>query len=291
VIPPEASSGSGAPGGSEPPQQTGAARRWASRLAAWAIPRDILVQAPRPPWYFPPDLFGAHGSPPPDTLSTGLARAAVPVRGGTVLDVGCGGGRAGLGLAPPAELITGVDRDAAMLEAFRAAAAARQVRCTAVLGDWPAVAPAVPPADVVICHHVVYNVPDLAAFGLALHDHARRRVVLELRQEHPMVPIAPLWRQFWGLERPSGPTAADALAVLREAGLPARQVTWWESPAASRLAGVPFERQVEITRIRLCLPAERDPEVAAALRAQGPPPQRQVVTMWWDPPEVECPKK
>jgi SAM-dependent methyltransferase len=262
-----------------------AARRWSTRLAAWAIPRDILAAAPRPPWFFPPDLFRAHPASSADTPSTGLARAAVPARGGSVLDVGCGGGRAGLALAPPAALVTGIDWDSAMLEGFRASAAERGVRCVAVQGEWPAVAPEVPPVDVVVCHHVIYNVPDLAAFALALHERARRRVVLEMRQEHPMVPLAPLWRQFWGLERPSGPTASDAVAVLREAGLPARQVAWLEPPGASRLAGMPFERQVEITRIRLCLPADRDPEVAAALRAQDSSSPRQVVTVWWDPPE------
>ncbi|HEY6796461.1 MAG TPA: class I SAM-dependent methyltransferase [Kineosporiaceae bacterium] len=286
MIPPEASSGPDASAGARPPQLTGAARRWAARLSAWAIPRDILVGAPRPPWYYPPDLVQAQCASTPDTLSRGLARAALPARGSTVIDVGCGGGRAGLALAPPAELVIGVDRDAAMLEQFRAAADERRVRSVAVLGEWPAIASQVPPADVVVCHHVVYTISDLAAFGRALHERARSRVVLELRQEHPMVPLVPLWRQFWGLERPAGPTAADVVAVFREAGLPARQVTWSEPPGASRLAGVSFEREVEITRIRLCLPSERDPEVAAALRAQGPTGPRQMVTVWWDPPDA-----
>ena len=36
---------------------------------------------------------------------------------------------------------------------------------------------------------------------------------------------------------------------------------------------------VAFTRRRLCLPAERDPEVAALLPPHGP---RQHVTLWWD---------
>lgn len=276
---------SGPPAGPEPPGAGRAARRWATRLAGWAIPQEILRAAPRPPWFYPPELFGPSGPsdrPLPSTPSTGLARAALPARGGSVLDVGCGGGRAGLALVPPAEQLTGVDRDGTLLAALREAAARRRVRCAAVQGEWPAVAADVEVHDVVVCHHVAYNVPELGPFGAALHARARRRVVMELRLEHPMVPLAPLWRQFWGLERPPGPTAADAVAVLREAGLPARQVSWLESPEMSRLAELPFEREVEITRIRLCLPPARDEDVAAALRALGPRVPRQVVTIWWD---------
>jgi SAM-dependent methyltransferase len=259
-----------------------AARRWSSRLAAWAIPRSILAQAPRSPWWFPPGLFRTPRGPALDTPSTGLARVVLPPSGGTVLDVGCGGGRASMALAPPAEHVIGVDRDARLLAAFRAVADERGVACTAVLGEWPAAARDVHDADVVICHHVAYDVPDLGAFALALGTRARRRVVLELRQEHPLVWMAPLWRQFWDLERPTGPTAPEALAVLREVGLPAGMVTWQEAPDASRLRGLPFEQQVEIARIRLCLPAERDPEIADAMRALGPPLPREVATIWWE---------
>jgi len=136
------------PGGVEPSGT--AARRWATRLGAWAVPREILRAAPRPPWFFPPDLFRAGDAPVPDTPSTGLARAALPATGGTVLDVGCGGGRAGLALAPPAVHVTGVDRDAAMLEGFRDEAARRGVGADDVEGEWPAVADGVPGADVVV---------------------------------------------------------------------------------------------------------------------------------------------
>jgi hypothetical protein len=59
-------------------------------------------------------------------------------------------------------------------------------------------------------------------------------------------------------------------------------VTWQEAPDASRVAGLPFAQQVEIARIRLCLPAERDDEVAAALRALGPPQPREMATIWWE---------
>ena len=57
----------------------------------------------------------------------------------------------------------------------------------------------------------LYGVADLAAFVLALDAHAHRRVILELTQRHPLAAMAPLWRYFWDLERPEGPTAADAV--------------------------------------------------------------------------------
>jgi hypothetical protein len=40
-----------------------AARKWASDLAAWAIPPEILAQAPESPWIHPPVLFQAPDAP------------------------------------------------------------------------------------------------------------------------------------------------------------------------------------------------------------------------------------
>src|SRR3954468_24194750 len=79
-----------------------AAERWRDELSAWAIPPDILAAAPEPPWGFPVELFRADAESP-DTPSRDAALAALP-DGGTVLDVGCGGGGASLALVPPAAL-------------------------------------------------------------------------------------------------------------------------------------------------------------------------------------------
>jgi hypothetical protein len=135
---------------------------------------------------------------------------------------------------------------------------------------------------VVVCHHVLYNVAELPAFVRALDAAAARRVVLELPLRHPLSAMAPLWRHFWQLDRPTGPTAHDALEVIREAGLPARlEVSRQPGPLAGR-AGVSAERRVEFTRVRLCLPAERDGEIAELLDALGPPQPRDLATIWWD---------
>jgi hypothetical protein len=105
--------------------------------------------------------------------------------------------------------------------------------------------------DVVVCHHVVYNVSDLVPFVHALGTHARSRVVLELPATHPLSHLAPYWRQFWDLDRPTGPTAHDCLAVLHEAGITA-SVHEWVDDVWSAAPAQP--EQARYLRIRLCLP-------------------------------------
>jgi SAM-dependent methyltransferase len=256
-----------------------AAARWARELAAWGIPREILDQAPQSPWIHPVALFVARDGEP-RTPSRERAVEAIPADG-SVLDVGCGGGRAALAVAPPAVLVIGVDHQRGMLDSFAAAAAHRGLQHSEVLGQWPEVAAATPDADVVVCHHVAYNVAALRPFALALSAKARRRVVLELPARHPLAGMAPLWRRFWQLQRPAGPTADDAAQVLREAGLDVR-IAHWDDPAPPREASLEPADQVRFTRIRLCLPATRDPDVAAALAGLGPPGPRRLATIWWD---------
>ena len=263
----------------------GAAARWARELAEWRIPDEILAAAPQSPWIHPVELFRALDAPAADAPA-----ADVPSRrrglerldeGGTVLDVGCGGGRAALALCPPAGMLTGVDHQQGMLDAFVDAAHSRGLAHGEILGDWPDVADRAPTADVVVCHHVVYNVAALPAFLSALDAHARRRVVLELPQTHPLSGMTPLWRHFWGLERPHGPTATGALAVVRELGL-AAQLEEWEDAYENRPdAWLPTEQQVEFMRIRLCLTQDRDAELARVMAALPPVPRR-LATLWWD---------
>ena len=182
---------------------TTAAQRWREDLAAWAIPDEILAQAPESPWIHPVAMFAA-ADEIPDSPSHRLARSALAA-GGSVLDVGSGGGRAAFALVPPAAAVVGVDHQAGMLAEFAAAAEARGVDHVEVIGDWPAVERAAPLCDVVVCHHVVYNVADIVPFVRALSAHARRRVVLELPVRHPLSGMSPLWHRFWGLERPVPP--------------------------------------------------------------------------------------
>jgi hypothetical protein len=126
-------------------------------------------------------------------------------------------------------------------------------------------------------------VADLPPFLLALSAHARHRVVLELPVTHPLSHLAPYWKQFWDLDRPSGPTAQDAAAVAREAGLDVN-LDLWEDLDHSARTHLDLEQQVRFLRIRLCLPESREPEVAQALAAAGPPGPRRTATLWWDVP-------
>ena len=270
----------------------GAVDLWGEQLRAWAIPEEILSQAPESPWGFPPELFRsradtalARTSPSPSTLR---AVEALP-QDGTVLDVGVGGGAASLPLASRAARIVGVDSSGAMLEEFLGAAAEVGLSAGAVQGGWPEVAGSVEPADVVVCHHVLYNVQELGPFASALTDHASRRVVVEITDRHPLSWMSDLWLRFHGLERPSGPTADDCEAALAELGI---HVGREDHEVDSGRGG--FARRedaIALVRRRLCLPAERDAEVASALGRDlrereglwsAGPKRQMLVTLWWD---------
>jgi SAM-dependent methyltransferase len=264
-----------------------AARRWRSWLAAWAIPDPILAAAPESPWTFPTELFAsrADAAAASPTLSNLTALEALP-DDGTVLDVGCGAGAASLPLAHRARHLVGVDTSQDMLAAFETRARNAGVTFTALQGAWPDCAERIEMSDVAVCHHVAYNAPDLAGFALALTDHARSRVVMEMTLRHPQADLNDLWLRFHGLTRPEGPTAGDAEQVLREAGLrPARET--WTPPGRGGFAR--SEALVAWTRRRLCLSGDRDVEIRDAMADRiverdglfGFAP-RPVVTFWWN---------
>ncbi|MGH2573506.1 MAG: class I SAM-dependent methyltransferase [Actinomycetota bacterium] len=264
-----------------------AAERWRDALGAWAIPENILRAAPESPWAFPVGLFTsrAQAAAKQLTFSNQRAREELP-EWGTVLDVGCGAGAASLPLAGRASRLIGVDTSPAMLEEFTKHAEASGVLATTIEGTWPDVADRSPVADVVVCHHVVYNAPDLRTFALRLTDHARRRVVVEMTVAHPLQAMNDLWMRFHGVARPTTPTADDAEEVLREAGLhPSRHD--WNAP---RPGGFPTRGDlVASVRRMLCLGSERDSEIAAAIGHRIVErdgrfgfTDRPVATLWWE---------
>jgi len=257
-------------------QEADALERWREQLEGWAIPEEILAAAPESPWGCPVGLFRSRAlraGTRPATPSNREAARRLPA-GGAVLDVGAGGGAASLPLAGVAGRLVAVDESPAMVAAFLAAAEAAGVPAQGVEGRWPEVAGRVAPADVVVCHHVLYNVADLAPFAEALTGHARHRVVVELTDRHPLVDLGPLWRRFHDLERPTGPGADDATAALEALGLRVARQDW---ESRDRFGFDDFDELVAFTRRRLCLPARRDPEVAAALLDRG---TRQVDGVW-----------
>src|SRR5580704_6957527 len=262
--------------------------KWRADLAAWAIPEHITAAVADSPWVLPRQVFARRADrlmrEPAGPFYERARKALEPA--GTVLDIGSGAGAACLPLAPYATTVTAVDTDKDMLTLLAGRAAGAGLRLHTVQGGWPDVAAQVTPADVVTCHHVVYNVPDLGPFLTALTNHARRRVVVELTTAHPLTSLNPLWLRFHGLRRPTGPTAADVLAILDAMGLRAGH-TEWNRPAEADYATA--RELAEVTRRRLCLPAERAAEVEAALRdsglSGGQAPDlgtagRAVVTIW-----------
>jgi hypothetical protein len=171
-----------------------------------------------------------------------------------------------------------VDESQAMLDVFADGAERRGVRHIEIVGRWPDVAPETPQAALVVCHHVVYNVGDLAPFLAALDDHAERRVVVELTDHHPQSDLNPLWRAIHGIDRPSRPTAADAAEVAVALGYDVhterfeRPSLWHEAPRDERIA---------FARRRLCVGPDRDADIGAFLDQAGDP-DRKLVTLWWD---------
>jgi len=251
--------------------------KWRSDLQAWAIPERILAQAPESPWIHPVENFTPRGDLHVDVPSRLRALEALPP-GGSVLDIGCGGGRAAFGLVPPAASVVGVDQQQGMLDVFAGEAAARGTSCTTVLGNWPEAAASAPACDVVVCHHVLYNVQDLRPFVEAMTAHALRRVVAEIPLCHPLSSLSGAWQHFWGLERPLGPTADDALACVRSLGIDARMETFADPPQPPRAI---TDADVHHTRVRLCLTEDRDGEVREWLEA-NPRPRRELAALWWD---------
>lgn len=249
---------------------------WSHTLGLWAIPDRIMSQAPQSPWIHPVASFTPAGNLYVNTPSRLRALEALP-DGGSVLDIGCGGGRAAYGLTPPASKVVGVDHQEAMLEVFTDEADRRAVTCETTLGDWPDVASDTPACDIVVCHHVFYNVASLEPFIVAMHSHARHRVVVELPLHHPLATLSPLWQHFWNLERPTQPTAHDALAAVRSLGIDAHLEQFTTETEIRPVT----DQDVEFTRIRLCLPAERDGDIRRYIE-DHPVTTRELATLWWD---------
>jgi 2-polyprenyl-3-methyl-5-hydroxy-6-metoxy-1,4-benzoquinol methylase len=271
---------------------SGPAERWRQQLLARRIPDDILEAAPESPYGFPPELFvhrathAGRAEPTPTTLE---ALAALPEEG-SVLDVGCGGGATSLPLAGRVSAVTGVDAQADMLRAFADAWAGAGVAAATIQGTWPEVETEAPVADVVVCGHVLYNVADAAPFVAALGHHARRRVVLELTERHPIAWMEDLWQRFHDLSWPDGPTADDAEELCRDLGLEVHRRD--RTTEGDRGGGFAHrEDAVALVRRRLCLRPERDDEVVDALgprlrerdgRWSAGPGDQTVATLWWD---------
>ncbi|MEX0650947.1 MAG: class I SAM-dependent methyltransferase, partial [Actinomycetota bacterium] len=245
---------------------------WADALASWAIPQEILDAAPESPFGFPAELFVRRGeraiddgdrTPTPTPTTTRALEALGD--GGTVLDVGAGGGATCLPLARRCTGLIAVDSQTDMLQAITRMASVLGSPVTTVQGRWPDVACETPRADVVVCGHVAFNAPDLMPFVVELSAHAGRRVVIELTDRHPLAWMNDLWLRFHDVVRPERPRADDAEELCRALGFDVRRD---ERVDTEDMAGSGFERRehaIALMRRRLCLQPERDDEIATAL--------------------------
>ena len=253
-----------------------AAEMWRRDLAAWAIPDEILHQAPESPWIHPPELFDLPelitASPSHDRAREALGTEA------SVLDIGCGGGIATFALVPDVRRAVGVDHQAAMLAMYQRNAGRLGIPVTTVAGDWPDVAAQTPKCDVAAVHHVVYNVGDIVPFLVAANNLARNRVVLEFPTAHPLSTMSEAWRHFWSLERPKDPTPQDLVEVLKELGVTPR-LELWDGPMRTEHD---LSQAARFMRIRLCLPEDREEEVRRFLEVSQLPQVRSLATLWWD---------
>jgi SAM-dependent methyltransferase len=269
---------------------TGLLARWRSDLEAWAIPEHITAAVSESPWVLPHKVFARRADrvaarPSGPSFQREWAALDPP---GTVLDVGSGAGAASLPLLPRSSGLTAVDSDVDMLSLLAERAVAAGVTARLIRGQWPEAAAEAGVSDLVTCHHVTYNVQEIAPFLIALTSAARRKVVVEMTGTHPLVTLNALWLRFHGLRRPEGPTADDLLAILAGLGITAGHERWRRPGGADYES---FAELADVTRRRLCLPPERAADVAAALRDSGVDPGhpvdlgtsgREVVTIWWD---------
>jgi SAM-dependent methyltransferase len=264
-------------------------RAWAEDLAAWRIPESILSSTVESPWVLPEEVFARRADrylAEPGGPSYECALEALG-RGGSVLDLGAGGGAASLPLASRTTTLTAVDSHQPLLDDLVRRATPLGLSPLVICGTWPEAAAKAPKADVVLCHHVIYNVPDLEPFIAALSRHARRRVVVEITVRHPLTDLNPYWKQFHGLDRPEGPTAEQVIEILEALGLHVK-AKHWTRPAMAEYDS--FATLVDVTRRRLCLPPERRDDVATALLNAGVSEDcpadlgssgRELVTLWW----------
>jgi SAM-dependent methyltransferase len=285
----DAGTATGSPGRGSDLKLAGLLSRWRSDLAEWAIPDHILKAVPDSPWVLPGQVFARRAdrlTAAPAGPSYERAWAALDPPG-SVLDIGSGPGAACLPLLARTTELTAVDVDEQMLALLAERSAARGVTARCVPGQWPDVASMVPAADVVTCHHVLYNAPELEAFLVALTNHARRQVIVEIATLHPLTSLNEMWLRFHDLRRPDRPTADDVVEILREMGVQAGHQRWRRAARADYSS---FAELTDVTRRRLCLPQQRAPEVSDALIEAGVDPEnpqdlgssgRDVMTIWW----------
>ena len=139
----------------------------------------------------------------------------------TVIDVGAGAGRLALPLALRCRHVTAVEPSPSMAAVLLQQAADYRIRNVSVVqSQWQEAE--VEPADVVICAHVLYTIPDVELFVRKLEAHGRERVLIVLFKTPPQSQIYPLWKKVHGMNRLPLPSLPEFEEVLQELGIDAQ---------------------------------------------------------------------
>jgi len=174
-----------------------------------------------------------------------------------VLDVGAGPGRHAIPLAGLVARVVAVEPSDAMRSHLVERVRESRITNLEVIGaNWPDAA--VPPADVVICSHVVYGVADIAGFVLKVDATSRRLAVMALRFGQREAPTLDLFAEVWGERRCLAPTCVELLGALAQLGIHSNLVV---SPFGAGYRFGSLDEAVEQVRADLLNPEGAQPEV------------------------------
>jgi 2-polyprenyl-3-methyl-5-hydroxy-6-metoxy-1,4-benzoquinol methylase len=273
--------------------ETVAREHWREFLEQWAIPQRLIDAVADSPYEWPAALYertrraeeeAGWVSPTIDLVEDLLGP------GGSVLDIGAGAGRLAIALARRGHRVTAVERDEDMTRALSTGAAESRVEVTRIVGAWPHVAGNAGHHDVVVCGHVMYDVPGIGPFVEAMDRAARRAVVVEMTPRHPWAGLSRYFQALHGLDRPTRPTVEDFAAVVEETVHSTPRRRWWASPPGLRFADL--AELLAFYRRRLLVPPERSIELAGLLEPDVHrtddgwlvlgEPERELVTLWWE---------
>jgi len=144
----------------------------------------------------------------------------------TLIDVGAGTGRYSATLASRLDWVTAVEPSQGMRDRIP-----HTDNMTVIASAWMDAEPA--PADLVICVHVLYGVPDLAPFVEKLEARARERVFVVLRDAGHPHPA----ELYAGSRLPREPGLRDCFLALRQLGV-TPDVAMFSLPLSHRFASL-----------------------------------------------------